>query len=259
MNQRDRGTYGPRLKTTPSTKRNLKNPPTRPDSRKKRAPKQHIQVKNPRPHATIKTHCTPPHVHHEAGTLIPTYRIANQKLAGPVGYAQCSERILTYSSSMGIKFARLYEGVFIFQGEVFVYVLTPLDVFWRLSEEPLLLLMSVVSVITLTLLVRVFLKGGGTSGRDVAKPLETIADDEEQTLPEETIATPEIRPVIIDGEVDMATQVHLETAEVSAEIRPLLSPEKPDECEYCSIFKDLGTVVCPNCGRPLNLPCRNEK
>ena len=138
-------------------------------------------------------------------------------------------------------------------------MLTPLDVFGRLSEEPLLILMSVVAVITLILLVRVFFKGGGTARRDVAKPLETIADDEEQKLPEETIATPEIRSVLIDGEVDMATQVHLETAEVSAEIRPLLSSEKPDECEYCSIFKDLGTVVCPNCGRPLNLPRGHEE
>ncbi len=160
---------------------------------------------------------------------------------------------------MGTKFARLYEGVFIFQGEVFVYVLTSLDVFWRLSEEPLLILMSLVVVITLILLVRVFFKGGGTAGRDVAKPLETIADDEEQTLPEETIATPEISPVIIDGEIDVATQAHIKTEDVITEIRPLLSPEKPDECEYCSIFKDLGTVVCPNCGRPLNLPRRHEE
>ena len=137
--------------------------------------------------------------------------------------------------------------------------MTPLDVFERLSEEPLLILMSVVSVITLMLLVRVFFKRGSAAGRDVAKPLETIADDEEQTLSEETIAAPEIRSVLIDGEVDMATQVHLETAEVSAEIRPLLSPEKPDECEYCSIFKDLRTVVCPNCGRPLNLPRGHEE
>jgi len=119
--------------------------------------------------------------------------------------------------------------------------------------------MSVVAVITLILLVKVFLKAGGTAGRDVAKPLETIADDDEQTLPEETIAAPEISPVIIDGEIDVATQAHIKTEDVITEIRPLLSPEKPDECEYCSIFKDLGTVVCPNCGRPLNLPRVHEE
>ena len=133
-------------------------------------------------------------------------------------------------------------------------MLTSLDVLWRLSEDPLLLLLSIVSVFTLVLLVRVLFRGGGTVGGDVAKPLETIAEDEEQTPPEENHVAPEIRSVLIDGEVDLATQEVLVTAEASAEIRPLLSPEEPDECEYCPIFKDLGTVVCPNCGRPLNLP-----
>lgn len=138
-------------------------------------------------------------------------------------------------------------------------MLTPLDIIERLSEEPLLILISVVSVITLMLLVRVFFKRGSTAGREVAMPLETIADDEEQTLPEETIAAPEISPVVIDGEIDVATQAIIKAEDVIAEIRPLLSPEKPDECEYCSIFKDLGTVVCPNCGRPLNLPRGHEE
>jgi hypothetical protein len=138
-------------------------------------------------------------------------------------------------------------------------MLTPLDIFERFSEEPLLILISVVSVITLMLLLRVFFKRGSAAGRDVAEPLETIADDEEQALPEETIAAPEISPVVIDGEIDVATQVIIKAEDVIAEIRPLLSPEKPDECEYCSIFKDLGTVVCPNCGRPLNLPRGHEE
>jgi hypothetical protein len=153
----------------------------------------------------------------------------------------------------------VHEMEFILKDEVFVLVLTPLEILWRLSEEPPLVLISVVSVMTLILLVRVFFKRGGTAGRDVAKPLETIADDKEQTLPEETIATPEISPVIIDGEIDVATQAHVKAEDVIAEIRPLLSPEKPDECEYCSIFKDLSTVVCPNCGRPLNLPRGHEE
>jgi len=138
-------------------------------------------------------------------------------------------------------------------------MLTPLDIFERLSEEPLLILISVVSVITLILLVRVFFKRGSAAGRDVVEPLETIADDEEQALPEETIAAPEIGPVVIDGEIDVATQVIIKAEDAIAEIRPLLSPEKPDECEYCSIFKDLSTVVCPNCGRPLNLPRGHEE
>ena len=112
---------------------------------------------------------------------------------------------------------------------------------------------------TLILFVRVFFKRGRAAGRGVAESLETIADDKELMMSEETIDAPEIRSVLIDGEVDIATQAHLNTAEISVEIRHLLSPEKPDECEYCSIFKDLSTVVCPNCGRPLNLPRRHEE
>ena len=107
---------------------------------------------------------------------------------------------------------------------------------------------------TLILLVRIIIKRGRAAGRGEAEYLETIAEDKELMMPEETIVTPEIRSVLIDGEVDMATQAHLDTAELTVEIRPLLSSEKPDECEYCSIFKDLSTVVCPNCGKPLNLP-----
>lgn len=180
-------------------------------------------------------------------------------VAGSVGFEPYTYWIMSPDTFLPFFKLTVREMEFILKGEVFVYVLTSLDVFWKLSEEPLLILMSVVAVITLILLVRVFFKGGGTAGRDVAKPLETIADDEEQTLPEETIATPEIRSVIIDGEVDVITRAYSRAADVSAEIRPLLSPEKPDECEYCSIFKDLSTVVCPNCGRPLNLPRGHEE
>ena len=146
------------------------------------------------------------------------------------------------------------EKEFFLRSEVFIFILTPLEILWRLSEEPLLVLLSIVSVMTLILLVRIIIKRGRAAGRGEAEYLETIAEDKELMMPEETIVTPEIRSVLIDGEVDMATQAHLDTAEISVEIRPLLSPEKPDECEYCSIFKDLSTVVCPNCGRPLNLP-----
>ena len=127
-----------------------------------------------------------------------------------------------------------------------------MDAFWRLLEEPLLLLLFIVSVLTLILLVRVFFKGRRTAGGDVVKSLEMIAEGEVRSLAE-TIAAPEIRPVLIDGEVNVTNQVHVEATVLSAEIRPLLSPEEPDECEYCSIFKDLGTVVCPNCGRLLNI------
>lgn len=178
--------------------------------------------------------------------------------AGSVGFESYTYWIISLDMFLHLFKLTVREKEFILRSEVFILILTLLEILWRLSEEPLLLLMSVVSVVTLLLMVRVFLKRGSAAGRDVAEPLETIADDEEQTL-EETIATPEISPVIIDGEIDVATRAIIKAEDVIAEIRPLLSPEKPDECEYCSIFKDLATVVCPNCGRPLNLPRGHEE
>ena len=143
--------------------------------------------------------------------------------------------------------------------EVFVLMLTPLDFIWRLTEEPLLVLMSVFALIILILLARIFFSRGRIARKDVVKPLEMITEDKGLKLPDETTVAPEIYPVLINGEVDMATQVLLKTAEVSTEIRPLLNSEEPDGCEYCSIFKDLSTIVCPNCGKPLNLPRAHEK
>jgi len=138
-------------------------------------------------------------------------------------------------------------------------MLTPLDIIWTLTEEPLLILMSVFALITLILLARILFRRGRITRKDVVKPLETITEDKEQTLPDETTIAPEIYPVLINGEVNMKTHVLLKTAEVSTEIRPLLNSEEPDGCEYCSIFKDLSTIVCPNCGKPLNLPRAHEK
>jgi hypothetical protein len=37
------------------------------------------------------------------------------------------------------------------------------------------------------------------------------------------------------------------------EIRPVFEQETSDRCKFCSIFRDMGNVVCPNCGRALNL------
>jgi hypothetical protein len=47
--------------------------------------------------------------------------------------------------------------------------------------------------------------------------------------------------------------------EIREEIRPIMGEKTLRSCEYCSIFKDLGTMVCPNCGRPLNLKIPRER
>jgi hypothetical protein len=48
-------------------------------------------------------------------------------------------------------------------------------------------------------------------------------------------------------------EVFDEKLDIKPEIRPIFGKETSESCGYCSIFKDIGTMVCPNCGRPLNL------
>ncbi len=60
--------------------------------------------------------------------------------------------------------------------------------------------------------------------------IQSLTDDAESIT---------VRPIEIDKEVP--------------EIRPIFGEETKDTCKYCSIFKDMGNVVCPNCGRALNL------
>lgn len=62
----------------------------------------------------------------------------------------------------------------------------------------------------------------------------------------------EIKPIPDDKTLELEI-TSLPEKEVKKEIRPVLEEMSPDSCEYCSLFKDLGTMVCPNCGRPLNI------
>ena len=60
-----------------------------------------------------------------------------------------------------------------------------------------------------------------------------------------------MRPLTDDEE--SITIRALEIEEEAPEIRPIFGVETKDSCKYCSIFKDMGNIVCPNCGRALNL------
>ena len=53
--------------------------------------------------------------------------------------------------------------------------------------------------------------------------------------------------------VDLSTQIKNEKDEIILGIRPVLEEETKESCPYCSMFRDIGTMVCPSCGRPLNL------
>jgi hypothetical protein len=46
--------------------------------------------------------------------------------------------------------------------------------------------------------------------------------------------------------------------EGNSDTSPLLAEEDVDSCRYCGRFRDIGTMVCPHCGRPLNLRTNDE-
>ncbi|UCH57517.1 MAG: hypothetical protein JSV18_00940 [Candidatus Bathyarchaeota archaeon] len=125
------------------------------------------------------------------------------------------------------------------------------ELLWRFSEEPIIPLLIVATLANLILITRVLLRRRGS--RDVVQPREIIVENEARQLHEEKGVKPEISPIPIVEEVESLISLPLKDRDVGLEIRPLLVIEKPDQCAYCAIFKDLSTVVCPNCGRPLNI------
>lgn len=123
-------------------------------------------------------------------------------------------------------------------------ILTLLEILWPFSKEPLLLLMFVITLTNLLLLARVFFRRKRVIEKDVEGSLEMV-DDEDPILID--IANlEESRPIQVNGNIDIQVQV-------DAEVQTLLSAEGPDACKYCFIFKDLSSVVCPNCGRLLKV------
>ena len=133
-------------------------------------------------------------------------------------------------------------------------ILTLLDFLWIFSKDPLLLLMLVFTLIILFLLARLYFGGRRVLEKDLEGPLE-IVDDEDPILID-LANFREIRPVQVKGNVDNSVQV--DEQRVDAEVKSLFNAEGPDACKYCFIFKDLSSIVCPNCGRLLNFSPRDE-
>ncbi len=123
-------------------------------------------------------------------------------------------------------------------------ILTLLEILWPFSKEPLLLLMFVITLTNLLLLARVFFRRKRVIEKDVEGSLEMV-DDEDPIL-FDIANLEESRPIQVNGNMDIRVQV-------DAEVQTWLSAEGPDACKYCFIFKDLSSVVCPNCGRLLKV------
>lgn len=126
-------------------------------------------------------------------------------------------------------------------------ILTLLDYLWTFSKEPILLVMLVFALINLLLLARLLFKRRRKIEKYVVGPLE-IKDDEDPFLID-VANLEEIRPVRVNGNID----IQVNEGRVDVKVQTSFSAEGPDECKYCSIFKDLSSVVCPNCGRLLKV------
>jgi hypothetical protein len=114
-----------------------------------------------------------------------------------------------------------------------------------------LLLLAASMAIIILLLARILTRrssvGDETSHTGEASEIESVAPP-----PSHEETETEIHP-ILEGESLTEFRPPREDVEVMADIRPLLNREESEGCPYCALFKDLGTAVCPNCGRPLNI------
>lgn len=115
----------------------------------------------------------------------------------------------------------------------------------------MLLLIAASTAIIILLLVRVLTRrkgvGDETSHTGDASEMESVAPP-----PSHKETETEIHP-ILEGESLTEFRPPREDVKLEADIRPLLNREETEGCPYCALFKDLGTAVCPNCGRPLNI------
>jgi len=115
------------------------------------------------------------------------------------------------------------------------------------SREPLLLVMSFFALINLFLMARVLFRRRRGIEQIVQGPLEMV-DDEDPILID--VANLEDgRLVRVNGKGYIRIQA--EEGRLGENVQVVSPLEGSDGCKYCSIFKDLSSVVCPNCGRLL--------
>ena len=116
--------------------------------------------------------------------------------------------------------------------------------------------MSFFALINLFLMARVLFRRRRGIEQNVQGPLEPV-DDEDPILID-VAHLEDGRLVRVNGKGDIRIQV--EEGRVGEKVQVAFPFEGSDECKYCSIFKDLSSVVCPNCGRLLKgTPQLNEQ
>ena len=124
-------------------------------------------------------------------------------------------------------------------------------------QRPLLIIISLIAILNFLLLIRVLLHRNNLK-EDSGRPTDIVNEEITLVVNNEEIIESEIHPIIIDGEVDSSLLKSSSDKLIHSEISPLLGNENPDQCTHCQIFKDLNSIVCPNCGRALNIKQRIE-
>lgn len=123
----------------------------------------------------------------------------------------------------------------------------------NLLRDSILYILAGVTFITLVLTLRTLTLKGKKIDEIPPPPDEGKVEQEITPLPDESDLKQEILPLPDEIKVELEISPVPDEDELKQEIRPILEERTSETCEYCAIFKDLGTMVCPNCGRPLNL------
>lgn len=118
----------------------------------------------------------------------------------------------------------------------------------------ILIILAALTVAVLLLLVRSLSKGSKVKS---APSIDDVPQEQDVGLKIVEKVEGDIRPLFEGVESEFIPPQR--TGEPGAEIRPLLGAEEEGECGFCAIFRDLGTAVCPNCGKSFRKPLVVEK
>jgi hypothetical protein len=124
----------------------------------------------------------------------------------------------------------------------------------RILLEPFLFLLLTVTFINILFLIKTIAGGNRTNFSGV---VDTYATDfKTATHNQEEVVNKLDSDLLVKQELPLRKSS--KQFESNIRNRTLTEKEEVQNCEYCKIFKNLGTAVCPNCGGLLNLRSQLE-
>jgi len=66
------------------------------------------------------------------------------------------------------------------------------------------------------------------------------------------VQTDAVHKNTLENKILELLKTSIDTNHEHTDFRPIREEETWESCPYCSMFRDIGTRVCPNCGRTLN-------